>query len=160
MVVHPYWVTPQLAIVPRPYGGKFLDGEMLALHEAGVDIVVSVLQKEEAASVGLGAEEESATRAGIDFINFEIPDRGVPVNLPRFMEFLADLEARLEQGKRIGLHCFGCIGRSPLVLASLLIRSGIPAADAWNQIEAARGSPVPDTLVQLEWVARHVRPEA
>jgi protein-tyrosine phosphatase len=160
MIVQPYWVNTQLAIVPRPYGGRFLNDEMLALRHAGVDIVVSVLQKEEAVGVGLGSEEESATRVGIEFINFEIPDRGVPVDLSQFMEFLTGLEARLAQGKRIGFHCFGCIGRSPLVLASLLIRSGIPTADAWNQIEAARGSPVPDTLIQLEWVERHMRPKA
>jgi len=42
---------------------------------------------------------------------------------------------------------------------SLLIRSGIPASEAWSQIEAARGSPVPDTLEQLEWVDRHIRPK-
>jgi protein-tyrosine phosphatase len=160
MVVQPYWINTQLAIVPRPFGGRSLDDEMLALREAGIDIVVSVLQRAEAAAVGLGSEEASATRAGIEFISFPIPDRGVPTNLDQFADFLADLEGRVAQGKRIGIHCFGCIGRSPLVLASLLIRSGIPAAEAWSQIETARGSPVPDTLVQLEWVNRHVRPKA
>jgi len=160
MVVEPYWITAQLAIVPRPRGGKSLDEEMLALREAGVDIAVSVLQRLEAEVVGLGAEEESAIRSGLEFVSFPIPDRGVPANIDEFDEFLADLEARLAQGKRIGIHCFGCIGRSPLVAASLLIRSGIPVAEAWNRIETARGSPVPDTVVQVEWVARHMRPPA
>jgi protein-tyrosine phosphatase len=96
----------------------------------------------------------------MEFINFPIPDRGVPGDLSQFAEFLADLETRLAQGKRIGIHCFGCIGRSPVVAASLLIRSGIPATKAWHQIEAARGSSVPDTPVQLEWVERHMGPKA
>ena len=159
MVVVPYWINAQLAIVPRPYGGRGLDEEMLALREAGVDVVVSMLEPFEAMAVGLGMEEAAATSAGIDFINFPIPDRGVPTSLPQFTEFLTDLEARLAQGKRIGIHCYGCIGRSPVVAASLLIRSGIPAEDAWYQIENARGFPVPDTLEQFEWVSGNMGPK-
>ena len=159
MVAEPYWITAQLAIVPRPHGGQRLGEEMLALREAGIDIVVSMLEEFEAAAVGLETEEAAATRAGLDFIDFSIPDRGVPTNIAQFMEFLTNLETRLAQGARIGIHCYGCIGRSPVVVASLLIRSGISAEEAWNQIEIARGSPVPDTLEQLEWVARHIRPK-
>jgi protein-tyrosine phosphatase len=159
MVIEPYWINHQLAIVPRPQGRHSLDDEMRALREAGVDVVVSMLQESEAVAVGLGSEGAAAARAGVEFIQFAIADRGVATDIPQFAEFLADLEGRLAQGKRIGIHCYGCIGRSPVVAASLLIRSGIPANEAWNQIENARGSPVPDTREQLEWVAHNIRPK-
>jgi protein-tyrosine phosphatase len=158
MVAEPYWINAQLAIVPRPGGRHSLDDEMLALREAGIDVVVSMLEKFEAVAVGLGMEEAAATHAGLEFINFPIPDHSVPAAATQFAEFVADLEARLAQGRRIGIHCFGCIGRSTVVAASLLIRSGIPAGEAWNQIENSRGCPVPDTLEQLEWVDRNIRP--
>jgi protein-tyrosine phosphatase len=157
MVVRPYWINTQLAIVPRPRGGDWLDDEMRALRAAGIDIVVSMLEAPEADELGLGQEEAAAKLAGIWFVNFPIPDRGVP-RLPPFGEFLAELENNLAENKRVGVHCRGCIGRSSVVVASLLIRSGIPAAEAWNQIETARGTPVPDTLEQLEWVDRNIRP--
>jgi protein-tyrosine phosphatase len=157
MVVEPYWINRQLAIVPRPRGGDWLDDEMLALRDAGIDIVVSMLEESEAKELGLEQEEAATTRAGMEFVNFPIQDRGVP-NLQHFNQFLAKLEKSIADSKRIGVHCRGCIGRASVVTASLLIRSGIPASDAWNKIEEARGSPVPDTIEQLEWVDRHMRP--
>jgi protein-tyrosine phosphatase len=157
MVAKPYWITKQLAIVPRPRGGDWLDDEMQALRDAGIDIVVSMLEGPEAKELGLEREEVAATRAGLDFINYPIPDRNVP-KLQEFDNFLVRLEGDLANNKRVGVHCRGCIGRASVVVASLLIRSGSPAGEAWNQIERARGCPVPDTLEQLEWVDRNIRP--
>ena len=158
MIIEPYWITPQLSIVPRPHGGDWLDDEMLAMRQAGVDVVVSMIEPFEAQELGLAREEASAIQAGIRFVSFPIQDRGTPPNLEQFNQFLTSLEQVLAEGKRIGIHCRGCIGRSSVVAASLLIRAGAPTTQAWDQIEAARGSPVPDTLEQLEWVARHIRP--
>lgn len=160
MIVEPYWITPQLAIVPRPRGGDWLDDEMLAMRQAGVDVVVSMIEPFEAQELGLAREEASATQAGMRFVSFPIQDRGTPPNIAQFNQFLTGLELALAEGKRIGVHCRGCIGRSSVVAASLLIRAGTPTAQAWDQIEAARGSPVPDTLEQLEWVAQHIGPLA
>jgi protein-tyrosine phosphatase len=158
MVVKPFWVTKQLAIVPRPRGGEWLDDEMLALRKAGVDIVVSMLEKSEAAEVGLEQEAAAAERAGVEFVNFPITDRSVPSNVQRFENFLSYLEQQLIDGKRVGVHCRACIGRAPVTIASLLIRSGIAPRSAWTNIEAARGCPVPDTREQREWVDHNMRP--
>jgi protein-tyrosine phosphatase len=154
----PYWITDQLAIVLRPWGDHFLDDEMLALRAAGIDVVVSMLQKDEARDLGLAEEAFSAKRAGIIFANFAIPDRGVPLDKQSFEEFLTILEAHLANGKRIAIHCRGSIGRAPLTTASLLIRAGIPSESAWQQIAASRDCDVPDTEEQREWVDRHMRP--
>lgn len=159
MAIEPFWINPQLAIVPRPRGSDWLDDEMLALRKAGIDIVVSLLDKFEARDVGLSKEALAATCAGLEFIHFPIQDGGVPAIEP-FDAFLAGLEQAIADGKRIGIHCFGGIGRSSVAAASLLIRSGVPHAAAWAQIAAARGAPVPDTLAQLHWVHRNIRPKA
>ena len=157
MVVQPYWIDERLAIVPRPSGGDSLEDEMRALREAGIDVVVSMLEESEAAELGLALEEAAARKAGLRFVSFAIPDRGTPSDLVHFDEFLSGLERGMTNGERVGVHCRGCIGRSSVVAASLLIRAGVSVDEAWRQIEIARGSPVPDTLEQLEWVARHVR---
>lgn len=158
MIATPYWITDQLAIVLRPWGDDRLDDEMRALREAGIDIVVSMLQENEARDLGLAGEETSAKRAGMLFANFAIPDRGVPPDKQAFQEFLTTLEDHLTNGKRIAIHCRGSIGRAPLTTASLLIRSGILPETAWQQIAASRDCPVPDTEEQREWVDRHMRP--
>jgi protein-tyrosine phosphatase len=158
MVVEPYWINSQLAIVPGPRGGDWLDDEMSALRQAGVAVVVSMLEEPEARDLGLEREGAAAKQAGLAFVSYPIPDRGVP-KLQSFLEFLAGLEKELANGKRIGVHCRGCIGRSSVVAASLLIRSGIPVEDVWKRIEVARGCPVPDTMEQLEWVQRNIGPK-
>jgi protein-tyrosine phosphatase len=160
MIALPYWITSQLAIVPRPHGGPLLNAEMLALREAGIDVVVSMLQQEEASELGLGAEEVSAQKVGLLFINFPIPDAGIPADKLRFNTFLSDLETHLANGRRVGIHCRGCIGRSAVTAAGLMIRSGIPPESAWLQIATARGCPVPGTLEQREWVDRQIRPNS
>jgi protein-tyrosine phosphatase len=158
MIVRPFWVTSQLAIVPRPRGGDWLDDEMLALHQAGIDVVVSMLQEEEARELGLDREATAAQEQGLQFINFPVPDRGVPLNTSSFTKFLENLEGLLARGRRIGVHCRACIGRASITSASLLIRSGVPPESAWRQISAVRGCSVPDTVEQHDWVDHHVRP--
>jgi len=158
MIATPYWITDQLAIVLKPWGDHFLDDEMIALREAGIDVVVSMLQKEEARNLGLAEEETSAKQAGLVFANFAIPDGSVPLDKQAFQDFLTTLEAHLADGRRIAIHCRGSIGRAPLTTASLLIRSGIPPETAWERIAASRDCDVPDTEEQREWVDRHMRP--
>ena len=80
MMAQPYWITSQLAIVPRPQGGDWLDDEMSALKEAGMDVIVSMLQKDEARKAGLEREASAAQEKGLQFINFPVPDRGVPLD--------------------------------------------------------------------------------
>jgi len=156
MITHPYWITSQLAIIPRPRGGDWLDDEMLALKDAGIQVVVSMLEKEEAVQLTLQREELAAESLGLRFINFGISDRGVPENAERFIAFLADVEHHLKNDNRVGVHCRACIGRASVTTASLLIRSGMLVADAWQQVSTARGCSVPDTVEQLEWVERHI----
>jgi len=124
MIARPYWITTQLAIVPRPRGGDWLDDEMLALREAGIDVVVSLLEKDEALELGLEFEAISAKEAKLHFVNFLIADRGVPLDVSPFEEFLKVLENHMAVGRHVGVHCRACIGRASVTIASLLIRSG------------------------------------
>lgn len=157
MKTEPFWITAQLAIIPRPRGNEWLEDEMRALREAGIDTVVSMLEPYEARDVGLEREAEAAEHAGLRFVNFPIPDRSTPPNLENFTTLLANLDAQIAKGRKIGIHCRACIGRASVAAAGLLMRSGISAEKAWRQIAAARGCSVPDTAEQRAWVERHLR---
>jgi protein-tyrosine phosphatase len=136
--------------------GDCLGDEMLALREAGVDVVVSMLEPDEAERLGLAEEERAAAHAGISFIQFSVPDGNVPADLAAFVKFLTALEQKIAAGKRMGIHCHGCVGRAPTVATSLLIRSGVPPQEAWEQVLTARGCPV-GTDGQRDWVNRHIK---
>lgn len=157
MIAQPFWITGSLAIVPRPRGGNWLDDEMLALRDAGIDVVVSMIEPQEAAELGLTEEGPTAKRAGLIFANFTVADRSVPSDKKSFVDFLTKLEKHQAAGKHIGIHCRGCIGRASVTAASLLIRSGIAPETAWNQISSARGCEVPDTKEQYQWVNNNMK---
>ncbi|HWB31734.1 MAG TPA: hypothetical protein VG714_01045 [Acidobacteriaceae bacterium] len=156
MVTQPYWINPNLAIVPRPRGAEWLDDEMRALRQAGIDTVVSMLEPYEAGTLGLEHEAAAAEHAGLRFVNFPIPDRSLPASLEEFNILVDNLQAQIARGRRIGIHCRACIGRSSVLTASLLIRSGASAKQAWKQISEARGTQVPDTPEQRDWVERNI----
>ena len=158
MLVQPFWITPSLAIIPRPRGGDWLDDEMLALRKAGIHVIVSTLPADEAAELGLEREREAAIGAGLQFLNYPIHDRSVPSRVEDFITFLSDLAAHIAAGCRVGVHCRACIGRSSVTAAGVLIRSGMPSTVAWQTIAAARGFPVPDTQEQRAWVDRNITP--
>jgi protein-tyrosine phosphatase len=160
VVAQPYWINSHLAIVPRPRGKQSLDDDLRALRAAGIDTVVSLLEPYEAKDLGLDREADAAELAGLRFLNFPIPDRSLPANLENFTTLLANLEAQIAKGRKIGIHCRMCIGRSSVVAASLLIRSGASPGRAWKQIAESRGCPVPDTPGQRAWVERHIRSAA
>ncbi len=151
-----FWIkgspAARLAIVMRPRGGDWLDGEIQRIQRAGVETIVSLLEREEAEYLDLAEEQAAATRAGMRFLSYPIPDVHVPPHPADFREFVAALARRLRAGEAIAVHCRGCIGRSTVTAACALIHLGWIPHDALIAIEAARGCPVPDTLEQRDWI--------
>lgn len=158
-----YWIRdrepPQLAIVARPRADDWLVDDIAGLKAGGIDVLISFLQPYEEKELGLRDEKRVAEELGLEFISFPIPDREVPPDISRFRQFVADLADRVRAGKRIGAHCRGCIGRSTVLIASVMIALGSDAESALRQIERARGFTVPDTPEQREWILKF-RPEA
>lgn len=163
----PFWVETnnnlRLAIVLRPRGGAWLKDELALIKRAGVDVLISMLEADEAAELGLSNEAAVCKTAGVTFRSFPIPDRETPQSTARFAEFLQLLQSDLRAGRSIGAHCRASIGRSSLLLAAVLCAEGFEPDDAFLRISRARGSRVPDTEEQFAWVKRFaasIRPSA
>ena len=151
-----YWIETglpaKLAIMPRPRGGKQLEDEIRTLKREGADVLVSLLTPEEDVELALEYERAACSGHGIQFRNFPIPDRDIPTSTEAFLRFIDTLHHDLLQGRSIVAHCRAGIGRSSLLLASLLRREGLSTDDAFRRITQARGMLVPDTPEQLHWV--------
>lgn len=141
----------RLAIASRPRGGDWLDDEAGAWREADVDVVVSLLENDEAAQLNLLHERQAAEDHDIDFISFPIPDRGVPASMQDAVSLIARIGAQLEAGKNVAVHCRQGIGRSGLIAAGVLMTSGAGPAEAMQIVSSARGVAVPETLAQRQW---------
>jgi protein-tyrosine phosphatase len=151
-----YWIhTPRagrLAIMPRPRGGEWLEDEIAGWRDAGIDTVVSLLEREEIVELELDQEAGLCGTKGIEFVSFPIPDRGVPRSLSETSALVELLSERLAAGKAVAVHCRAGIGRSALVAACVLTCAGYDPTEAFTMIAASRRVTVPDTDGQRDWV--------
>ncbi len=152
----PYWIAntapARLGTAARPRGGDWLESEMSSMRREGVDILVSLLTPEESSELDLTNEATACAEAGIEFRNYPIPDRETPSSLEAFRAFVTELHQESQNGKSIVAHCRAGIGRSSLLIASLLTLNGSSAEQAFEAISKARGLEVPDTPEQVEWL--------
>jgi protein-tyrosine phosphatase len=150
-----YWIPGpwrgRMAIAGRPRGGDWLADEARGLRRAGVDLVVSLLEADEARQLGLADEAAALGASGLGFISFPIPDRGIPASAPAAASLVAALTVALEAGNNVAIHCRQSVGRSALIAAAVLSGSGIDPERAIAVISAARGEPVPETAEQRSW---------
>jgi len=148
----------RLSIAARPRGGDWLEDEAVAWRKAGIDVVVSLLENDEAAQLGLKEESQALGGNGIRFIPFPIPDRGVPDSTPAAVALIARIADALEEGRNVAVHCRQGVGRSGLIAAGILMTSGAGLEEALRLVGSARGVEVPETSGQRAW-AEQLRSE-
>lgn len=143
----------ELAIIPRPRGGDWLDDEMRTLKNEGFDVILSLLTPAEIEELGLKRAPEFAQAQGLQFCNYPIPDLGVPASRESARQLIERLHEDLLASKKIAVHCRGSIGRSGLIATSLLVISGVEPARAFREVSNVRGFDAPETQEQRDWVA-------
>lgn len=143
----------KLAIVPRPRGGDWLEDEVEAWRDSELNVIVSLLTASEATELGLNDEAQQSQANGLQFLQFPIPDYGVPSSVETTSAFIERLDEALSTGKNVGIHCRQGIGRSGIIASALLVRRGVDHEEAWKRVARARGRSVPDTEEQREWMS-------
>ena len=151
-----FWIAGlwrgRLGILPRPRGGDWLPDETAAWRAAGIDMVVSLLEVEEASDLLLEGEAAAAEANGVDFSAFPIPDRGVPATRESVARLADDIVSALEAGKNVAVHCRQGIGRSGMIVGAVLMAAGKNVSDALTTIRETRGVDVPETKEQQRWL--------
>jgi len=128
-----------------------------AWRQVDLDVVVSLLTRNEVADLELGREAELSQAKEIEFFVLPIPDRSVPISQRAILELVRNLQQFLVVGKNVGIHCRQGIGRAAVVAACLLVFSGIDLGTAFRRISTARKWAVPETAEQREWVVAFAR---
>jgi protein-tyrosine phosphatase len=148
----------RLAVVSRPRSAVHVS----ALKAAGFSTLVSLLEQDEAMSVGLAAEADWCAEVGVNFRNLPIIDHGIPSDFEMIESAIPDLADELHAGRGVAVHCYAGLGRSPLFVASVLIHHGWQHGEAIEAISAARGCTVPEREEQHCWLRdfalRHGKP--
>jgi protein-tyrosine phosphatase len=129
-----------------------LGEETTAWREAGIDVVVSLLEPDEEAQLVLEGEAAAAAASGVDFRPFPIPDRGVPASRESVAELASEIVETLDTGRNVAVHCRQGIGRSGLIVGGVLVAAGKDPTTALKTIEESRGLEVPETEEQRRWL--------
>ena len=74
-----FWIeapfSGRLAVSRRPLGFEELEHEVAAWRASGLDVVVSMLEADEAAELGLSLQAEVCREHGIELIGCPVPDQ-------------------------------------------------------------------------------------
>jgi len=154
-----FWIPgnprPPLAVLLCPRGGRELYDELRGVQRDGIQTLVSLLEEEQVDMLDLADEGRLASMMGMQFIHHPLPDHSLPTDEAGFREFASGLGNRLRKGERVGIHCWGSIGRATMTAACALIHLGWDPGGALAAIEKARGCRVPDTGEQEEWILNY-----
>ena len=139
-----------LWIMPKP-SGEWLWDDVQHYRSMGADLVISMLDRAEVAEFNLQNEGSMCSDNNMDFLNFPVPDRGLPDRGP-FRELIGVVRARLEQSEGVAVHCRVGIGRSGMLVCSVLAGYVGSAHNAVEIVSKARGTKVPDTAEQRAFI--------
>ncbi len=142
----------KLAISPHPAGHDSLETDLKKLRSNGVDVLVSMLGREESEYLGLKEEPVVCAKVGLEFIQAPIIDRSIPETASNIYRVAMLIGDRLTTGQNVVVHCRMGIGRASVMAACVMALRGIEPSDAFELITQARGIQVPDTLSQKLWV--------
>ena len=86
-----FWIGTKprvpLAVVLCPSGDDSLKNDLDELKQGGIETLVSLLEEDEAAWLGLSREGSIASKVGLKFLSHPIPDANIPMNPAAFRVF-------------------------------------------------------------------------
>jgi len=159
--VHIHWIDlglqGRLGLMPRPAGHEHLEECLRGMSELGATSVVSMLEFEEARLLGLEDERETCRALGMSFASVPVRDFSVPRSEQSFWTAAAAIDAEVQAGRGVVVHCMAGIGRAGMMTAGVLVLLGYEPEDALARVSRARGRPVPETPEQRAWFLEAAR---
>ena len=136
-----------------------LEADLALLASEGATDLITLAGEAERAKLGVDALPEAARAAGLSWREFPITDRTAPTagRQAEFDSLLDELLTDLAAGHRITIHCQAGLGRTGLLAASLLVRSGTSPDDAIALVRSARPGAI-ETAGQEAFI-REVAPQ-
>jgi len=132
------WVIPdKLAGCAMPGQARVLEQKALLsdlrdLYKRGVRCLLSLAETPPYFG-------ELCEKAGIKWINFPIPDFGVPTDIHEYEKIIKKSVEHLEVGEPICVHCFAGVGRTGLGLASIVgVYYSLDAPRAIDKVRSSR----------------------
>jgi protein tyrosine phosphatase (PTP) superfamily phosphohydrolase (DUF442 family) len=157
-----YWLVPGRLLAGEYPGARTKDEARRKLRsflDVGVDFFLDLTEEGEGLEpyAPLLQEEARARDRGVVYRRLPIPDMDTPTT-ERMSEIQQAIEAALEAGKTVYVHCLGGIGRTGTVLGCYLVEREVSVAEALAEIQRRRRrtksgwEKSPQTPAQLDFV--------
>lgn len=156
-----YWVIPG-RLLAGEYPGAVEEHtarkKLVSLLHCGINAILNLTEEGELVDYVPWLMEEAAD-FGLDVEVKRLPIRDF--STPSVVEMIAilnQMDEWLNEGKTVYVHCYGGIGRTGMVVGCYLVRKGMPARKALEQIaELRHGVPdgwrrSPETDEQVDFV--------
>jgi len=132
-----YWVEPGQFLAgeyPARFDAERTRKRIDALIEAGFDAFIDLTQDGETFPYkDILLEQAEVYAVKVTHQRFAIGDFGLPTSR-QMKEILDTIEASLQAGRKIYLHCWGGIGRTGTTVGCYLVRQGKSAEAALEQL--------------------------
>lgn len=162
-----YWVEPGRLLAGEYPGAETRDATRLRLRqllERGIRTFIDLTREREMEPYA--PEFEGLTADSVRHQRFAILDHSIPERPQVIVDALNAIDAALQRGEGVYVHCRAGIGRTGMVVATHLMRRGLDNERAfdhlqtlWQECGRARHWPVvPETDEQIEYVRRWQEP--
>ncbi|MEO1322415.1 MAG: dual specificity protein phosphatase family protein [Pseudomonadota bacterium] len=152
----PYLITEAknsaLWMMPAPTFAGGVPATLDRCCELRIQHIVSLVEDNETWLLGLEKLGYECFTRNIELLKMPIVDRKTPASIEEFTALLSVCHHLMREGESIGVHFKSGIGRSGLLICSLLGRLGFDMQEALNRIRDLRGLEAPNTVEQLDWL--------
>ena len=119
------WIIPgKLAGMERPGLASGLEDDLKFLKDAGIDIIVNL-------------KEHLRNWDGFEVKHIPINDFKAP-KLGDIGGFVKFIDSKIQEGKRVVVHCYAGVGRTNIMLASYLVYLGMNPDQALDLVKEKR----------------------
>lgn len=121
--------------------------------EYGAEVLVSLMEDFEYEELEISDLFERAEGIGLEVVRFPVVDGGVPPQdeLEEYAAMIQNLVTRLKNGSTIVVHCHAGLGRTGLVVASILVALGNGPEEAIDFVRESRPGTL-ETSAQVDLV--------
>jgi len=129
-----------------------LDTDLTALYKQfPVDVWVALMETWEYPKYQIPDLFTKVEQRSSRVVHYPIVDIDVPVDMPEFIGLIAHLAEDLKSGSNVLVHCKGGLGRTGLVVASILVHQRHSPKEAIEITRATRPGTI-QTEAQEDWV--------
>lgn len=142
----------KLWMMPAPTFAGGVPATLDKCLELEIKHIVSLVEDDEAWLLGLEQLGSECSARNIELLKLPIVDRKPPASTKDFTTLLSACHQLMREGESVGVHCKSGIGRSGMLICSLLGRLGVGMRESLEMIQDCRGLKAPNTAAQLKWL--------